>query len=460
MPKSNEANVADTEVGKGSVEPKRDVSLPGAIKRSAANFFATLAAPLKDHNFRLYFSGQTLSTLGDTFYAVALPWIVLNNGGDAQQLGIVLAAYGIPRLITILVGGMLSDRLRPRWVMLLADIARALLLGVMAFEVLGGHFTFWIFALTAAGLGIFNGLFIPASYAILPDILSKDTLQAANAVNETMFQLANLLGYSLAGIAIAHLPAGIALIVDAFSFIASVVTLAAMRHKRIRDDVQPSGEANESPLTENSEQAAPDTEQADVQQQTFGQFLRSSRVLQIILLIVGLTFLTTDGMLAVALPAFVRGPLAADAGEYGLILAIYGAGQLVGGLGAGGLGFLRHRAIIVLSLQITQAITFAIFPLAGGSAGVVIVMAFAGVLNGLINVMYFTLVQEIFPERFMGRIWGVITFATYGFYPLSVFIGGVVTVRFGPAIMFFVSGITLTVAAIVGLLHREIREIA
>lgn len=452
-----------SEVDKGAVaeaaleaeaEPEasgRAGQLSGAIRRSLAAFLMTIVTPLKDRNFRLYFGGQMLSTLGDTFYTVALPWIILNNGGDAQSLGIVLAAYGVPRLGTILLGGMLSDRVRPRPVMLLADVARAILLGLMAFEVLGGHFTLWVFALTAAGIGIFNGLFIPASFAILPDILAKDELQAANAVNETMFQLANLLGYSLAGLAIARLPAGVALAVDALSFVVSVISLSAMRRRRAEA-------AEQAAASESSEDEA--AGESESQAMTFGRYLRTSRVLQILLLVVGLTFLTSDGMMGVALPAFVHGPLNAGAGGYGLLLAFFGAGQLAGGLAAGGLGFLRHRAIIVLVLQITQALTFALFPLAGGLVGATLVLTLAGILNGLINVMYFTVVQEVFPAQFMGRIWGVIMFATYGFYPLSVFIGGVITIHMGPSLMFFISGLTLTIAAVVGLLNRDIRALA
>src|SRR5438309_3654540 len=89
----------------------------------------SLFAPLKARNFRLLFGGQLISTIGDAFYAVALPWLVLTNGGSAQELGIILSAYGIPRVGSVLLGGVLSDRLRPRRVMLLADAVRAVLVG-------------------------------------------------------------------------------------------------------------------------------------------------------------------------------------------------------------------------------------------------------------------------------------------------------------------------------------------
>ncbi len=92
----------------------------------------SILAPLRVRDYRLLFSGQLISTIGDAFYAVALPWLVLTNGGNAQELGIILSAYGIPRIGSVLLGGVLSDRLRPRRVMLLADGVRAVLVGILA----------------------------------------------------------------------------------------------------------------------------------------------------------------------------------------------------------------------------------------------------------------------------------------------------------------------------------------
>ena len=94
------------------------------------------AGPLRVRNFRLLIGGQMVSTIGDMFYAVALPWFVLSSGGTPTDLGIVLAAYGIPRAGSVLLGGALSDRIQPRLMMLVADIARALLVGGLAAIVL------------------------------------------------------------------------------------------------------------------------------------------------------------------------------------------------------------------------------------------------------------------------------------------------------------------------------------
>src|SRR5579883_2880324 len=109
--------------------------------------------PFKVRNFNLLFSGQTVSIIGDALYAVALPWLILNNGGNAQDLGVVLTAYGIPRAGSMLLGGWLSDRLRPRRLMLIADTIRMLLVGLLAVLALVGHPGLWQLCAIAVPLG-------------------------------------------------------------------------------------------------------------------------------------------------------------------------------------------------------------------------------------------------------------------------------------------------------------------
>jgi MFS family permease len=94
---------------------------PGRRARIAA---AWRSGPLSVPTFRLLTAGQFTSTIGDYCYAVALPWLILSNHGDAGQLGIVLACYGIPRAALTVPGGSLADRFGPRRVMLASDAAR------------------------------------------------------------------------------------------------------------------------------------------------------------------------------------------------------------------------------------------------------------------------------------------------------------------------------------------------
>ena len=112
---------------------------PGAARPVAEG----MLHPFRVRNFTLLFSGQTVSIIGDALYAVALPWLILTTGGSAEALGLVLAAYGIPRVGSMLVGGWLSDRLRPRRLMLIADTVRMLLVGILAALALWGHPALW-----------------------------------------------------------------------------------------------------------------------------------------------------------------------------------------------------------------------------------------------------------------------------------------------------------------------------
>src|SRR5713226_2420298 len=176
----------------------------GAAKPAAGG----MLHPFKVRNFMLLFGGQTISVLGDALYAVALPWLILNNGGSAEALGMVLAAYGIPRVGSMLLGGWLADRLRPRRVMLLADLVRALLVGILAALALWGHPTVLQLCAVAVPLGAFGGAFLPASMSILPDLLSDDDLQV--------------------GVVVAAFAAGAGLAIDAATFIVSAMSLAMM----------------------------------------------------------------------------------------------------------------------------------------------------------------------------------------------------------------------------------------
>ncbi|HZO74609.1 MAG TPA: MFS transporter [Ktedonobacteraceae bacterium] len=202
------------------------------IKRSRG-LLSAMFAPMSVRDFRLLFCGQLVSQLGDMFYNVALPWFLLTSGGGAAALSTVLVAYGIPRIFSPLLGGTLSDRLHPRRVMLVTDSIRALLVGVLALLVAMGHPPLWLLCLIMVILGTCSGLFLPASFSILPEILPTDTLQVGNAFNATSVQLATLIGPALAGLVVSYFQPATGLTIDAFSFVVSAVSLMLMHQSRI-----------------------------------------------------------------------------------------------------------------------------------------------------------------------------------------------------------------------------------
>jgi len=191
----------------------------------------TLAAwrsgPLAMPSFRLLTGGQFTSTIGDYCYAVALPWLVLSSHGGAILLGTVLACYGVPRMVLIPVGGVLADKVGPRTVMLIADAGRCVVVAAMA--VLAARHTASLTALgpAAALIGAGEGLFIPASFSLMPSLLSEERLAAGNAISNAAVQAGSLLGPALGGALVATTRASTwAFVIDAASFAVSALTLA------------------------------------------------------------------------------------------------------------------------------------------------------------------------------------------------------------------------------------------
>lgn len=418
------------------------------------DFLLTLLAPLKVRDFRLLFGGQMISTLGDMFYAVALPWLMLSSGRTAQELGIVLAAYGVPRVATLLVGGILSDRIGPRWVMLLADGARAVLVGILAFLVIGGYTGVWQLCAVAIPLGAFTGLFLPAYYAMLPEVLSDEQLQAGNALNSSSIQMAILVGAAGAGIVVSRLQPAAALAVDALTFVVSAATLAMMRVGRRGHAAQ--GQVSEE---EGEAQSIATANSAFAPDITFWQLARSWGLFQVAFVVIIVGNLTFYGLFEVALPTLAYSTLAAGASGYGWLVAAFGGGALIGGLAAGGLGRLRHRGILMLSLIMALACWYTFVPFAGGLMGAALLIGLAGLTNGLLTVLAFTIVQQQAPRHLLGRIMAVFMVASLGLYPFSVALAGFVTVHFGPVIFFPISASLMVLAAAFGWSQHEIREL-
>lgn len=184
--------------------------------------------PLADRNFRLLTAGQFTSTVGDFCYAVALPWLVLSTHGGPVPLGTVLACYGVPRTVLIPVGGWLADKVGPRAIMLGADLVRCGLVAVLAVFATRHVASLATLGPVAALLGAGEGLFLPASFAIMPSLLAPERLQAGNALNSAAVQLGSLLGPVLGGVLVASAGSAPAFAVDAASFAVSALTLGLL----------------------------------------------------------------------------------------------------------------------------------------------------------------------------------------------------------------------------------------
>ncbi len=401
-------------------------------------------------NFPLLLGGQTISAFGDALYMVALPWLILTTGGNAEALGMVLAAYGIPRALCMLAGGWLSDRLRPRRLMLLVDTLRLLFVGVLAALAFGGHPLLWQLCAVAVPLGALGGVFTPASIAMVPDILGKDDLQAGNGLMMASQQGASLIGSSVAGVIVAGLTSAVALALDAVTFLVSAGSLALMRGTKHATPDGSQTEASQGHPLEAAQQVGTPI--------SFWRYLGTSRLIQITLLMFIVSSLVTGGVIEVALPVLVKGPMHGSASGFGFILVGWGAGTLIGSILAGTVGKFQHKGLMILLGWIIMAAMFALLPV-GGVPGAAVCMLIGGIAASGFAVLFFTAVQMTIPGHLMGRVMGLLLFSSSGLYPVSTALAGVLANHFGPAILFPFAGLVLAAVMFFGMTQKVLREL-
>src|SRR5690349_6701359 len=200
------------------------------------------ASPLSVRNFRLLWIGEGISLLGDQFYLIALPWLVLQLTGSALALGGMMAIASIPRAVFMLIGGAFVDRYSPRSVMGWSNVARFVLTALLSALVLTNTTQMWMLYILALAFGLADAFYFPAQIAIVPQVLAEDQLQAGNTYVQGTAQLSLFLGPVLAGGLIALLGPGaatggvpdmrgigIAFGLDTLSFVVSLLTLSLMR---------------------------------------------------------------------------------------------------------------------------------------------------------------------------------------------------------------------------------------
>jgi MFS family permease len=184
---------------------------------------------LRRRDFRLLFAGQGISVLGDRMVAVALAFAVLEVGGSASAVGLVLASATLPLVGSVLIGGVVADRTSRRTVMITADLVRLASQGATATLLIAGAAEVWTLALFAGVTGAATGFFNPASTGLLPEVVPPDELQPANALRATAVSTGEIVGPLVAGVLVAAAGAGWAIAVDAGTFAVSALCLWRLR---------------------------------------------------------------------------------------------------------------------------------------------------------------------------------------------------------------------------------------
>jgi MFS family permease len=397
--------------------------------------FSGSLEPLRERPFRLLFLGRTLSAVGDAVVPVAMTFAVLKIG-DTTDLGIVLGSGWAGRVLFLVAGGVWADRLPRQLVMMGADVVRAIVQALLAFAFFTSSAHVWELAVASAVFGLASSFFNPASTGLVPSIVSRERLQEANALLGLTRGATSVAGPAISGILVAALGFGVVFLVDAVSFVASFVCLAAMK--------------------------LPRTIMREVRASMLSEALEGFRLIRERRWMVA--GLCCDVIFNIALGAyFVLGPVVIErhfdgARDWGLMMTAASIGGL---LGSAFVLRVKPRHPLFVGYLVGFATPLQLFALAPPLA-LPLLMLGAGLVFWaivLLNTYWATMEQQHVPQEALSRVDSLSWLASLVVMPAAMFVVGPVSSLIGVGTTLAGAGVLASLGLLGVLSVRDVREL-
>ena len=361
-------------------------------------------------NYRLWFFGQLLSLVGTWTQSTAQGYLMFELTQSSTYLGYVGFIGGLPTWIFTLYAGAIADRIPRRTMLVVAQIAMMCLAFILAVLTFTGLVQPWHILVMAFCLGICNAFDAPARQAFVVELVEKDALTNAIALNATMFTSAVVIGPAVGGLAYAALGPGWCFTINGFSFLAVLGALALMRL---------------APFVPRPGKAAT---WASIKEGL--HFAFDHPTVRMLITNLGITSLLSLGMITL-IPAWAVKILGGDATTNGWLLSARGVGSLTGALMIASLGNARFRGrlwtvgsfilpLAMLLFSFTHSLVFSL-------ASIVIVGWAFTTINNTSNAM----VQTQLPDEIRGRVMGVYIWIFFGSGPLGALLAGYLATALG-----------------------------
>jgi MFS family permease len=401
--------------------------------------FSELLRVLRHRDFRLLWLGQATSVVGDNIVVVALALFIVDLTGNATDLGVVLAAYSLPLIAFVVVGGVFADRLPRHRVVVATDLVRFALHALLAILIVTGAVRIWQIVVIGMLFGTAEAFFRPAASGLLPQTVPEAEIQEANAVMATTNNLAEFAGPALATALVLGVSPAAAFGLDALTFLASAALLVRLQPRRRSAVVA-------------AEASAPSIRR-DIRD-GFGE-VRSRAWIWATLaaFCVALFF--------VIAPWFVLGPIVAreqygSLAVYGVLSAVFGAGMVVGAVA--GIRW-RPRYPMRQAMRLILLLPLAIGLYATGLSLFVVApaLAVAGAGVALFDVWWLTALAERVPPDKLSRVTSYDWMVSLALMPLGYVLAGPAADELGAANVVLAGAAIAFVALALGQLPRETR---
>ncbi|MFL5968495.1 MAG: MFS transporter [Gaiellaceae bacterium] len=393
---------------------------------------------LRHRDFRLLWSGQTVSQIGDAAFIVALGWRAFTLTHQTSSLGIVLMVEALGLVATLLVGGVLADRYSRKLLLVGSDLARAVVIAALAAVDASGHLTFGALIVFVALHGLASGLFQPAFGGIVPLLVDDPSLGSANALVGVSRQAAFIVGPALAGAVYGLAGSAAIFAADAASFVVSAAFLLFARPRVYR---RPPAEGLRRELT------------------TGFRYVVEVPWLWITISTFSIVLMLGYASFQVLLPKLVQQEWHGGVGAYGLLFALQGAGMLLGGVVLGQTSPTRRRGALIYSLFFLTSTFAALIGLSPwyGAAGVLQIGR--GFCIGFAITLWDTMLMQRVPQEMLSRVISMDWFGSLGLLPAGLGLWAALSGLAPPGTLIAVSSSLCACLFLVGLSDRRIREV-
>ena len=383
---------------------------------------------LAHRNFRLFFIGQGISLVGTWMQNIGEGWLVLTLTNSPFYVGLVSALSSLGVLLFTLYAGVIADRTDKRRTIILMQVAFMLEAFTVAILVWTDVVTVWQVMALATLLGIASAFDIPTRQSFIVEMVGKDDLMHAIALNSSLFNAARVVGPAIAGVLIGAVGIAWCYFLNGLSYIAVIVGLLAMRLPPY--------------------QPRPGAASAWGGFREVLGFLQGDRRLSAL---IGLTAtLSIFGFPYISMmPVFARNVLHRGAEGYGALTASVGIGAMLGALGiAAGARRLQARGRLMIAGGTAFGVLLVLFAASRSFALSIVLLALTGCAMIVNNALTNTLLQTSVPDHLRGRIMGFYSFVFVGMAPFGAFLVGLVAEHFGAPVAVGAGGVIVALAVL------------
>jgi len=395
-----------------------------------------LFVPLRHRDFRLLWTGQTVSSFGNHVQSIAMPFQLLALGASPLQLGIAVALDTLSSIAFLLVGGAVADRVARRILILTSDLVGGCVVAALAFLSATGQLRIEHVYLARILLGAADAFLRPAYTAIIADLVPADVLRAGNAARLLGRSLARIIGPSAGGIAVALGGPALAFGINALTFVFSFATLllASPARRAVASSVSLLRDIREG----------------------FG-YVFSVKWLWTTTLYFMVVNVAYAGQPGVMTPLLVRDVLLSNAETFGVIMSAYGVGSILASVVIAQLG-IRRPGKVMFAFELLAGVAALAIGLFPTLPAVVVSMALIGAGLASSTVIWEALLQRHVPERMLGRVSSIDLLGNSLINPMAPLAAAALVGSIGPASTFVVAGVYAVLLASFGFIASPVRR--